>query len=243
METYIKRWPGPEGKRFELILEMLEKLEVEFNRYYNASFELDPEDTVPPFWYGERQTNGFVTIALSQVSNFCGRVVQEFPHERKTREVHKNTGWVDYICCDESGTHCALEMKQSFITYDSGRKNKIGFFNVKKNHDIALTQLASVELPRDNWINWSAAISVVPVAIKGKQIDRAFDDEDMKHIANGLGDKLYPKRNRKENQAIVGYRLPKELGEHVVEWTVANNTRRESYPAVFFVISIRAHRK
>lgn len=88
-------------------------LKNEFNKVPNGVPKNSAFELHPAYWWQEKQTKTYVTVALSKISS--GYLVGEPPVVRKGRE--SSTGYVDYFLISKDGKRkFFIELKQQWVS-------------------------------------------------------------------------------------------------------------------------------
>ncbi|MGE4195196.1 MAG: hypothetical protein AB7E51_17565 [Pseudodesulfovibrio sp.] len=233
LESFKKCWEGvptASNSRIKLVRRLLTHLKSEIIDYYDSRIKID--DPFPPFWFGELQTNTFLTLALAKLPELSGNIMQEYPIHRVQGQT-SSSGRVDYLCF-LNGYYFAVETKQSFIRYCQ-QKRWTYLYKLKKLHQAAIKQLSALDGEAKSWLGWSVAISMAPVAMFGKSLGHCLEKSQFRQIECALADEFKPDNRRKELQFVSGFQLPEKLATQKIQC----RTRLESYPAMFFIVTIR----
>lgn len=232
MRLFTKCWKGApqiNNGRILFLNDFISNLEKEFVAFYrNRLNDNDEEELIPPFWYSERVTNTFATIALSNIPGMRGNILQEYPVNRKKGDDTQN-GRIDYLCY-WGNEFAALELKQAFIGYDR-TTDKLRPQLLPRLHREALDQLDKLNsADEESWADWSVALSIAPVFLTDSSVGTPLSEEDFVAIMHHL-EGLFPDMNDNQCLFIAGFTLPRKLAEIRIE----TDHRTESYPAVFVV--------
>jgi hypothetical protein len=209
-------------------LRFIERFDVEvetaFFRYHEDARLWD--DWVPAFWYSEKQTKGFITIALGNLCN--GVVIQEPPVSRKESD---SMGYVDYYCT--FGRHAFfIECKQVWV--GNNQKSRISTVDMLKIHERARLQINKIK--PSQFVAWDVSYGLAMTIgtlwsnVTNRpeiEIDDSRLDEATKQIINN-----------KHVNAVSYMKTPGNQASNVVESSVTGS-KRESYPGVFIVWSVK----